>query len=40
MNPGARLVMNNMANVPRDAASGWPIRSPSNMYPEQWFFRN
>ena len=40
MNPGARLVMNNMANVPREAASGWPIRSPSNMYPEQWFFRN
>ena len=40
LNPNNRLVLNNMANVPRDAASGWPIRSPSNLYPEQWFFRN
>ena len=38
--PVYRLVKDSMGNVPRDAAEGWPIRSPSNMFPEQWFFRN
>jgi hypothetical protein len=40
MTPDMRAIDNNMGNVPREAARGWPIRSPSNMYPEMWFFRN
>ena len=38
--PGNLMVSNNLRNVPRTATSAWPIRSPSNAFPEQWFFSN
>jgi hypothetical protein len=39
MVPRTRTVSNNVGNVPRIAMYGWPMRTPSNMFPEQWYFR-
>ena len=37
--PCVVVVSNNMANVPAEAACDWSRRTPSNAFPEVFFFR-
>ena len=39
MVPQPMVVSNNIGNFPAYGFTYWPLRTPSNAFPEQWFLR-
>ncbi len=36
---GVVVVNNNLTNVPKSLGNDWPLRTPGNAQPEQWYFK-
>ena len=36
---GVVVVNNNLMNVPTTLGNDWPLRTPGNARPEQWYFK-
>jgi peptide/nickel transport system substrate-binding protein len=36
---GVAVVNNSLMNVPQTLGNDWPLRTPGNARPEQWYFK-